>query len=99
FRRVLFRSFRINGLNSIYLTVMADEWSNQLALGKEIKRKLAAIKETFPPGYELHLNYDATEFIGTELDKIYFRTGLTLFILLLFMMLTYRNLKDRKSVV
>lgn len=87
------RYFRINGLNSIYLTVMADEWSNQLALGKEIKRKLAAIKETFPPGYELHLNYDATEFIGTELDKIYFRTGLTLFILLLFMMLTYRNLK------
>src|SRR5690606_40739724 len=85
--------FRINGLNSIYLTVVADEWSNQLALGKKLKQQLAAMKGMLPMGYELHLNYDATEFIQTELDKIYFRTGLTLGILLLFMFLTYRNLK------
>src|SRR5690606_6054631 len=68
--------FRINGLNSIYLTVVADEWSNQLALGKKLKQQLAAMKGMLPMGYELHLNYDATEFIQTELDKIYFRTGL-----------------------
>lgn len=85
--------FRINGLNSIYLTVVADEWSNQLALGKKLKQQLADMKGMLPTGYELHLNYDATEFIQTELDKIYFRTGLTLGILLLFMLLTYHNLK------
>lgn len=85
--------FRINGLNSVYLTIVADEWSNQLALGKKIKLQLRDIREMFPPGYELHLNYDATEFIQKELDKIYFRTGLTLAILLTFMLLTYRNLK------
>lgn len=85
--------FRINGLNSVYLTIMADEWSNQLALGKKIKQQLAELKNMLPPGYELHLNYDATEFIQTELDKIYFRAGLTLAILLLFMLVTYRNVK------
>ena len=85
--------FRINGLNSVYLTIVADEWSNQLGLGKQIKQQLAEMKNMLPVGYELHLTYDATEFIQTELDKIYFRTGLTLSILLLFMLVTYRSLK------
>ncbi|PRD46105.1 efflux RND transporter permease subunit [Sphingobacterium haloxyli] len=85
--------FRINGLNSIYLTIVADEWSNQLALGKKIKQELNDVRKMLPAGYELHLNYDATEFIQKELDKIYFRTSLTLAILLSFMLLTYRNLK------
>lgn len=85
--------FRINGLNSVYLTIVADEWSNQLGLGKQIKQQLAEMKNMLPVGYELHLTYDATEFVQTELDKIYFRTGLTLSILLLFMLVTYRSLK------
>ena len=85
--------FRINGLNSVYLTLVADEWSNQLALGKKVKQELANLQQTFPPGYELHLNYDATDFIQKELGKIYFRTGLTLVILLVFMLLSYRDFK------
>ena len=38
---------------------------------------------SLPPGYEIHTSYDATEYIQTELDKIYVRTGLTVLILLL----------------
>lgn len=85
--------FRINGLNSVYLTMRADEGSNQLALGENIKQRLAEMKYLMPEGFELHLSYDATDFIKKELDKIYFRTGLTLAILLLFMLATYRDLK------
>ena len=46
-----------------------------------------------PPGYEIHTSYDATEFIQEELDKIYVRTGLTILILLLFVLLITRNVR------
>ncbi|GGC50010.1 multidrug efflux pump protein [Parapedobacter defluvii] len=85
--------YRINGLNSIYLAVTADESSNQLELGKKIKRQLSDMEYTLPPGYEVHTAYDATEYIKSELNKVYFRTGLTLAILLIFVFISYRNLK------
>ncbi|MDR1369153.1 MAG: efflux RND transporter permease subunit [Dysgonamonadaceae bacterium] len=85
--------YRINGLNSIYMSIKADENANQLELSQLIKKELEAIELIFPAGYEMHLGYDATEYIKDELDKIYFRTSLTLIILLLFVMMIYRNLK------
>ena len=85
--------YRINGLNSIYLSIMAHESSNQLELGKQIKRVLSDLATTLPPGYEVHTAYDATEYIKSELNKVYFRTGLTLAILLVFIFISYRNLK------
>ncbi len=85
--------YRINGLNSIYLSIKADENANQLELSKIVKRKLKEIELIFPVGYEIHLGYDATEYIKDELDKIYFRTGLTLIILLLFVFVIYRNIR------
>lgn len=85
--------FRINGLNSIYLSVIADDNANQLTLANEVKKEIEKMIETFPYGYQIHLNYDSTDYIKEELSKIYFRTGLTLFILLLFVLLAYRSLK------
>ena len=41
----------------------------------------------------MHTSYDATEFIQNELDKIYVRTGLTILILLLFVLLITRNVR------
>ena len=91
--------YRINGLNSIYLSITADESVNQLTLSKQIKKELATMSVFFPAGYEIHLVYDATEYIKEELDKIYFRSGLTLLILLLFVLLTYRNWKYTLLIV
>jgi multidrug efflux pump subunit AcrB len=85
--------YRINGLNSIYLNIIAEEHANQLDLSRIIKEKMKEIKMHFPAGYETHLSYDATEYIRNELDKVYFRSGLTLVILLLFVLIVYRNLK------
>ncbi len=64
-----------------------------------MKDKLSEIESDLPSGYEVHLSYDATEYIKDELSKIYFRTGLTLLILLLFILLTYRNIKYTLLVV
>ncbi|MDR0560577.1 MAG: efflux RND transporter permease subunit, partial [Prevotellaceae bacterium] len=85
--------FRINGLNSIYLSLTAKEDANQLALSKQTREMLEIYKTSFPQGYELHLAYDAGEYIQSEMDKIYFRSGLTVLILLCFIFIIYRNFK------
>lgn len=77
--------FRINGLNSVYLNISATENANQIELSKQVRQTLAEM--SLPPGFMLNLSYDASESIGKELDKIYFRTGLTVLILFLFVAL------------
>ena len=85
--------YRINGLNSIYLSITAEESANQLQLSRAVMAEMEGIKEILPAGYEVHSSYDATEYIREELDKIYFRTGLTVLILLVFVWLITRKLK------
>lgn len=85
--------YRINGLNSVYLSITASETANQLALAKEVKKIIAEAEAVMPPGYEIHTGYDVTEYISKELDTIYFRTGITVLILLLFVALITRNMR------
>ena len=79
---------RINGLNSIYLSLYASETANQIELQKKAVAKINELKKKLPNVYELNLAYDATERIRSELDKIYFRSSLTVVILLVFIWLT-----------
>lgn len=76
--------FRINGLNSVYLSITAEETANQLTLASRIKEVMANVQRQMPPGYEVHISYDATEYISKELETNYFRTVVTVLILLLF---------------
>ena len=85
--------YRINGLNSIYLFIQAEESANQIELAKQIKQEIERLKPSLPVGYEVHNNYDATEYIATELNKIYIRTLLTVLILLLFVIIITRSVK------
>ena len=83
--------YRINGLNSIYCSIYADEEANQLDLAAKVKQAIADLN--LPDGYSLTLSSDVTENISAELNKIYFRTGLTLLILLVFVALITLNLR------
>ncbi len=85
--------YRLNGLNSIYLSVTAKENVNQIKLAKIIHHNIDKIKANLPSGYEIHNSYDATAYIKAELNKVSYRTILTLFILLSFIFICYRNLK------
>ena len=85
--------YRINGLNSVYLSITAEETANQLQLNRAVMDEMEAVRQVLPVGYEVHTSYDATEYIREELDKIYFRTGLTVLILLVFVWLITRKLK------
>lgn len=85
--------YRINGLNSIYISLQANESANQLRLADQVKEEISRIQTILPPGYVLHTSYDATEYIQEELHKIYVRTGWTLVILLLFVLLMTREIR------
>ncbi|MGN0258554.1 MAG: efflux RND transporter permease subunit [Bacteroides sp.] len=85
--------YRINGLNSIYLNLTAEETANQLELSKQVKQALRNLEQQMPSGYEVHIGYDATEHIQKELDKIYFRSGLTVLILLVLVALMTWSLR------
>ncbi len=85
--------YRINGLNSIYLSLTAEESANQLHLSNQVHKAMREIREALPTGYEVHNSYDATEYIHAELNKIYLRSGLTVIILLLFVLLITRNVR------
>ena len=83
--------YRINGLNSIYLSLTAEESANQLRLNKQVKKKMTGVVSALPTGYEIHASYDATDYIQGELNRIYLRSGLTILILTLFVLLITRN--------
>ena len=85
--------YRINGLNSIYLSVTAEESANQLRLATEVMDEMENLEQVLPVGYEIHPSYDATEYIREELQKIYWRSGLTVLILLAFVWLITRRLR------
>lgn len=85
--------FRINGLNSVYVNITSEDNANQLALSLMIRNAVENFGQSMPEGYVINSAYDATESIRSELDKIYFRTGLTVLILLLFVGLVTLSLR------
>lgn len=82
---------RVNGLNSISLSVYADEDMNRLALANVIKESINQLRKKLPSGYVVELDYDDTEFLNTEIEKNYTRAVSSVLILLVFILITYRN--------
>lgn len=66
------------------MNLTADADANQLEVAENVRAVVGSFSENMPAGYSLTTAYDATEEIEEELDKIYFRSGLTVLILLLF---------------
>ncbi|MDE6096473.1 MAG: efflux RND transporter permease subunit [Muribaculaceae bacterium] len=91
--------FRINGLTSIYLNITAEEDANQLEVGNKVQEAIGDISLHAPDDMRFLLSNDATDTIREELTKIYFRTGLTVLILLLFIMLVTRNMRYTLLIV
>lgn len=74
---------RINGLNSVSLDVYVSQEENLLKSVKAIKSRMADLQTQFPREISVSVGYDSSEYVSRELNKIYFRTGLCLLILLL----------------
>lgn len=85
--------FRINGLNSIYLNITAADDANQLETGNRVRHEMESVRKNAPDGMHFILSNDNTDTIREELDKIYFRSGLTMLILLAFIIIVTRDLR------
>jgi len=83
--------FRINGKNSVNLSLYARSAENSIVLAQTLKVQIPKIAQNLPAGYQVRLDYDNTEYLAKELSKTYRRTGLSMAILSLFILLAYRN--------
>lgn len=83
--------YRINGRNSIRLLAYAERTANNIELAKTLRREADRLAAQLPASYRLQLEDDTTRYLRDELDKIKERSLLSLGILLLFVLLTYRS--------
>ena len=85
--------YRINGLNSVNLTIYAEKGVNTIDLAKAVKKKVQEIKKQIDSNYSVKLTKDTTEYIIEELQKIQKRTLFSFAILLILILLINRSFK------
>lgn len=93
------RYYRINGLNTINLTVYPEKGVNTLAVCDAVKARMEELSASFPERFAATVTYDSSDYLRGEIRKILRRTLLSVVILLLFVLLTTRNLRYLAVVV
>lgn len=83
--------YRVNGLNTITLSVEIASTVNLLTVASAVRSKMAELQRGFPAELTASLAYDSSEYVSAELHKIYVRTALCILILLLFVFLVNRS--------
>ncbi len=84
--------YRINGNNAIRLTLYTHKNVNKLVVAQEIQNHVKQLQQSLPKGYSVQLEYNDTEFMQAELEKIYRRSALSITILIGFIVLIHRNI-------
>ena len=85
--------YRVNGLNTVTLAVGVSNQDNLLVTVKNVKKTMESLQSRFPEQITVSIAQDSSEYVTSELNKIYLRTGLCLLILLIFIYLTSRSLR------
>ncbi len=85
--------YRINGLNTVNLTVSAGKNVNNIKVANAVKKEIEKIKKELPAGYTIRTSLDNTIFIKDEISKNIFRAILSVILLLLFVLLISREFK------
>lgn len=83
--------FRINGKNSVTLSIYVREGSNKIEAAGKIKKLINQADARLPDGVEVRLKSDDTSFIEAEVNRNVRRAILSVSILSLFVILIYRN--------
>lgn len=84
---------RINGLNMIGLTIMGQEDINIVTVAAAAKQKMEELKASMPDNFAVKLEYDGSENLSNEIEKIFFRAVMSLAILLMFVLLVSRSFR------
>jgi len=85
--------FRINGLNTITISVYAGESSNQIALADKLYKTQKRIQASLPAGYTLIKMYDSSEYLREEISKTTGRVVASLVLLMLLVLVVHRSLR------
>lgn len=85
--------YRINGLNTINITVYPEKYVNTLDLCAAVKAKMKSLEAGFPDKFAVIVSSDSSVVLKEELRKIIFRTVLSLLILLAFVFLVSRSFR------
>ena len=83
--------YRVNGLNTITLSVFTAQNTNLIKVVSNVKKEMKVLQSSFPEGITASIGYDASDYMSKELGKNVFRTLLCLLILLLFVFLINRS--------
>ena len=83
--------YRINGLITLNLAVAVGTDVNLISVVGAVKDKMHELEASFPEEITAKVNYDSSEYVSAELNKIYFRTLFCLLILLIFAFLVNRS--------
>jgi len=76
--------YRVNGINSINLSISSANDVNTITLTEKIDKRLKTIKPNLPDGFKIVQNYNSSDYLKKELNIVYIRSIVTMLILLIF---------------
>ncbi|WP_236974522.1 efflux RND transporter permease subunit [Membranihabitans maritimus] len=86
--------YRINGLQSINLSIAVDRSANLIQKSDEVLKVMDRFEQEYGAFVDIFVSYNASDFLKRELKKITNRSLATLAILLVFIILLYRNIRQ-----
>ncbi len=90
---------RINGLNTINLSIVPEKGVNTIDICNRVKNKMKEFESEFPDKFSATLSYDVSKDLKTELNKILRRTILSFLFLLAFVFLATRSLRYLSIII
>ena len=89
-------SMHNNGLPSILTMVQQVAGSNANEIAKQVKAELESQQKLMPPGMEVKINYDVTEFLYAAIEEVVFTLFMTLALVFI---VVYVFLQDMRSTL
>ncbi|HAP61059.1 MAG TPA: hypothetical protein DCR93_16690 [Cytophagales bacterium] len=86
--------YRVNGENTVSITLLAREDANQLAVAHEVEALVAEVLPQLPTDFTFKETYNGTERLEEDLVQIQQRAWATTLLLLLFLQLVTRQVKQ-----
>lgn len=89
----LYSNTRINGQNTVFISISAKDDANEMTVSKEVKKVFDEISTHVPQGYSIILQNDDSEDVASELQNIAVRSAITILILIVFIFISSRDIK------
>jgi multidrug efflux pump subunit AcrB len=86
--------YRVNGESGVRLLLYKSPGENSILVSDRMKARMRDLQKDLPQSLAIHLDHDEAEFLKNELQKVKQRTLWSLGILLLFVLVAYRNLRQ-----